>query len=466
MNCNSFVIIIEMRIKMNRTHWIKTAAGLGAACFITIGMNYTGAEAFANTKALDSCLIQKDGVTDAIPSSESADSILLSENYLKRVFNEKKTADTQKEKAAVTKEAAVTTGAAVSTSSAITATGAAVSTSSAITATGTAISTPSAVSSPEENEQNIEKIKAAKKKKALDKKWKNTAVAISKDGVINIRETPSGSGKKLAKMENGDAVKIVKKSEDGNWVKVKSGKVKGYVWKKSLVKGGVKVEKLADKYATTYAELKSDVRVLNLRQKKSLSAAILTQLNGDDVCKVEKEGEKWLKVKVNGCSGYVAKEYTKTYSKFNTAKALETEPENTTADDSKSTDTALTFSKSDEKLGTQIVNYALQFVGNPYVWGGTSLTKGADCSGFILSVYKKFGYSLPHSSASQATCGKEVDIKDLQPGDLVFYKHGSRIGHVIMYIGDGKAVEAMGKKWGIVKSNVNYSRACTARRII
>ena len=131
------------------------------------------------------------------------------------------------------------------------------------------------------------------------------------------------------------------------------------------------------------------------------------------------------------------------------------------ADDSRTTDAAPAFSKSDEKLGTQIVNYALQFVGNPYVWGGTSLTNGADCSGFILSVYKKFGYSLPHSSASQATCGKEVDIKDLQPGDLVFYKHGSRIGHVIMYIGNGKAVEAMGKK-----SNVNYSRACTARRII
>ena len=87
-------------------------------------------------------------------------------------------------------------------------------------------------------------------------------------------------------------------------------------------------------------------------------------------------------------------------------------------------------------------------------------------SGFVMSVYQKFGYSLPHSSASQANCGKKVDIKDLQPGDLVFYRHGSRIGHVVMYIGNGKAVEAMGKKWGIVKSNLNYSRAYCARRII
>lgn len=450
---------------MNKTHWIKTAAGLGAACFITIGMNYTGAEASANTNALDNYFIQKDDVSDTVALSESADSILLSENYLKKIFNEKKTADVHKEKATVTKETADTRQAAVATQAAVT-TGAAVTTSSAIATTGTAISTPSAVSSPKENKQNIEKIKAAKKRKALDKKWKNTAVAISSDNVINIRETPSGMGKKLAEMENGDAVKVVGKSESGKWLKVKSGKVKGYVWKKSLVKGGVKVEKLADKYATTYAELKSDVKVLNLRKKKNLSATIITQLKGDDVCKVEKEGEKWLKVKVNGCNGYVAKEYTKTYSKFDTAKALKTETKDLAADDSRTTDAAPAFSKSDEKLGTQIVNYALQFVGNPYVWGGTSLTNGADCSGFILSVYKKFGYSLPHSSASQATCGKEVDIKDLQPGDLVFYKHGSRIGHVIMYIGNGKAVEAMGKKWGIVKSNVNYSRACTARRII
>ena len=289
-------------------------------------------------------------------------------------------------------------------------------------------------------------------------------MAVSKDDVINIRKSPSGNGKKIAKMENGDAVNIIGNSKDGNWVKVKSGKAKGYVWKKSLVKGGVKVEKLADKYATTYAELKDSVDVLNLRKKKSLSASIVTQLKDDDVCTVIKEGEKWLKVSVNGRKGYVARKYTDTYRKFDTATILDTKKKQAASEDA--AEETLSFSKSDEKLGNQIVNYALKFVGNPYVWGGTSLTKGADCSGFVMSVYQKFGYSLPHSSASQANCGKKVDIKDLQPGDLVFYRHGSRIGHVVMYIGDGKAVEAMGKKWGIVKSNLNYSRAYCARRII
>lgn len=450
---------------MNKTRWIKTAAGLGTACFITIGMSCTGTEAFAKTgtNASDSYFMTESNLADKGSAVKSSDNALVSKDPLKRTLAENKKSAAQKKKTktehvVVTEQAAVTTGAAIATQ-------AAVSTPSAV-ATQAAVSTPSAVTAPKVSKKEIEKRKAEKKKKALNKKWKNTAVAISSDNIINVRETPSSGGKKIAKMENGDAAKIISSSQDGNWVKVKSGKVKGYVWKKSLVKGGVKVEKLAQKYATTYAELKSDVRVLNLRQQKSLSARIMTQLKSDDVCKIEKEGEKWLKVKVNGHSGYVAKEYTETYRKFSTAEVLKKETKQTDADDSNVTEEVPAFSESDEKLGTQIVNYALQFVGNPYVWGGTSLTNGADCSGFVLSVYKKFGYSLPHSSASQANCGKKVEIKDLQPGDLVFYKHGSRIGHVIIYIGDGKAVEAMGKKWGIVRSNVNYSRACCARRII
>lgn len=448
--CNSFVIKVKrgFRIKMNRTHWVKTAAGLGAACFITIGMGFSGTDASAMTNA---------GVLDnyydagvSVGAGTSSDSTVLGMAG----------ADNAQVNVTAVTQAAVSTGTAVGTQAAIS-TGTAVSTSQAVTMqSGTEkTSKEDALAKKAANKE-----KAEKKKKALDKKWKNTAVAVSKDDVINIRKSPSGNGKKIAKMENGDAVNIIGNSKDGNWVKVKSGKAKGYVWKKSLIKGGVKVEKLADKYATTYAELKDSVDVLNLRKKKSLSASIVTQLKDDDVCTVIKEGEKWLKVRVNGCKGYVARKYTDTYRKFDTATILDTKKKQAASEDA--AEETLSFTKSDEKLGNQIVNYALKFVGNPYVWGGTSLTKGADCSGFVMSVYQKFGYSLPHSSASQANCGKKVDIKDLQPGDLVFYRHGSRIGHVVMYIGNGKAVEAMGKKWGIVKSNLNYSRAYCARRII
>jgi cell wall-associated NlpC family hydrolase len=114
-----------------------------------------------------------------------------------------------------------------------------------------------------------------------------------------------------------------------------------------------------------------------------------------------------------------------------------------------------------------VVDYALQFVGNPYVWGGSSLTNGTDCSGFTMSVYANFGYSLPHSSAMQATRGTEVDLSAVSPGDLIFYKNGgSTIGHVALYIGNGQVVHASTSTTGIIVSNMYYSTPCKAVRIV
>lgn len=113
--------------------------------------------------------------------------------------------------------------------------------------------------------------------------------------------------------------------------------------------------------------------------------------------------------------------------------------------------------------GQAVADYAVQFVGNPYVYGGTSLTNGADCSGFVQSVYKKFGYSLSRTAASQAGDGKKVSLDELQPGDLLFY-HG--YGHVAIYIGGGEVVHASNKATGIKISNYNYSPIDKAVRII
>ncbi|MBQ9886826.1 MAG: C40 family peptidase [Lachnospiraceae bacterium] len=104
-----------------------------------------------------------------------------------------------------------------------------------------------------------------------------------------------------------------------------------------------------------------------------------------------------------------------------------------------------------------VVAYAKQFIGNPYVWGGTSLTNGCDCSGFVMGVYKKFGISLPHSSRAQANCGTRVSIANLRPGDLVFYANGSTIYHVAMYIGNGQIVHAINEKRGIGITSMNFS---------
>lgn len=114
----------------------------------------------------------------------------------------------------------------------------------------------------------------------------------------------------------------------------------------------------------------------------------------------------------------------------------------------------------------QIVRYALQFVGNPYVWGGTSLTDGADCSGFTGSVFAHFGVTLPRCSWQQADVGKRVTLGELQPGDLVFYKHGAAIGHVAMYAGNGKVVHAKGSRYGITVTDMNYNTPYCAVDVI
>lgn len=113
-------------------------------------------------------------------------------------------------------------------------------------------------------------------------------------------------------------------------------------------------------------------------------------------------------------------------------------------------------------LGSQIAAYACQFIGNPYVWGGTSLTNGCDCSGFVMSVYKHFGYSLPRTSYGQETCGRAVSYANAQPGDIVCYT-----GHVGIYIGDGMMVNALNSRSGIVISSVNIIRSgFTIRRVV
>ena len=113
------------------------------------------------------------------------------------------------------------------------------------------------------------------------------------------------------------------------------------------------------------------------------------------------------------------------------------------------------------EMGAAVANFACQFVGNPYVYGGTSLTNGADCSGFVMSVYNNFGVSLPHSSAADRSVGSSVDgLANAQPGDIVCYS-----GHVGIYVGDGKIVHASTSKTGIIISNANYRSVLSVRRI-
>lgn len=115
-------------------------------------------------------------------------------------------------------------------------------------------------------------------------------------------------------------------------------------------------------------------------------------------------------------------------------------------------------SKHISSFRADIVEYALQFEGNPYVWGGTSLTKGADCSGFTQSVFKSKGILLPRTARNQAEGGRSVPLSNLQPGDLIFYRKDNQINHVALYIGKKKVIHASNPKSGIKISKYNYRK--------
>lgn len=157
------------------------------------------------------------------------------------------------------------------------------------------------------------------------------------------------------------------------------------------------------------------------------------------------ETSDWYKVQVDGEFGYVQKAKMKKYCYV---------------------DVTAFYKPEGNSRRQRIVNFAKKFVGNPYVWGGTSLTSGCDCSGFTMSVMKNFGVTLPRCSYQQAEVGKLVTRSTIKPGDLIFYKHGSRVGHVVMYIGNGYSVEAKGKAYGIVISKTNFDSAYCMRNVL
>lgn len=278
--------------------------------------------------------------------------------------------------------------------------------------------------------------------------FQDTAISIAND-YVNIRKEPNTDSDIKGKLYQGSAATILKTK--GDWVKIKSGSVTGYI-RKDYLAIGTEAAKLADKYGKLYATVKKGTDTLNVRREKSTEADILAQLDDGDSRLVKGEAAEWVKIKTDDGLGYVAKEYVTTKFQFEKAVSIQEE---------QASDGSTASSQNDS-----IVSYALQFVGNPYVWGGTSLTNGADCSGFTMSVYAHFGYGLPHSSAAQAGCGRAVSMGELQPGDLVFYRHGESIGHVAMYIGGGRVVHAQCVKTGITTSDVYYNTPACARRII
>lgn len=307
---------------------------------------------------------------------------------------------------------------------------------------------------------------------------------------VNIRSIPGEEGEILGKLYDDSVGRKI--AEENGWYFIESGTVTGYV-KAEFVLTGEAAKVRAREVGKRLAEVTTTT--LKVRKEPSVEARVLGLVPIADILNVTEETDGWVKVDFEDGEGYVSADYVRVYtenveaeSKAEEAARLKREeearkkaeeaakqalaaqqaankkPSAAKPGNSTGNNTAANHASgnSNASLGQEIANYALKFLGNPYVYGGTSLTNGADCSGFVQSVYKHFGISLPRTSGEQGKAGQAVDgVANAGPGDLVWYS-----GHIGIYIGNEQVVHASNPKNGIIISNVHYRKILGIRRIV
>ena len=331
---------------------------------------------------------------------------------------------------------------------------------------------------------------------------------------VNVRALPNTDAEIVGKIYNNCAATII--GTEGDWYKIKSGNVEGYINSQYFVTGE-QAKAIATQCGFVNATVKTET--LNVRESQNTDSRVLTQLPEGETYDVIQYGDGWVYLSVDGdIQGWVSMEFVDIDVKYNTALTLQEEQEKIAEEQKRAEEaaeaerlakeaqaqkeaeeakkakenetpkassnnnsnaskqvkeepvqsTANVDTSSSSALRNAVVAYALQFVGNPYVYGGTSLTNGTDCSGFTMSVYAHFGYGLPHQSGSQSGCGVAVSTSSLLPGDLLFYSDGSGngISHVALYIGNGQIVHASTPATGIKVSGAFYRTPMCAVRII
>ena len=265
------------------------------------------------------------------------------------------------------------------------------------------------------------------------------------DGNINVREVPGTEAEIVGKLPNNAGCEII--GTDGDWTQIESGKVKGYVKSEYLLTGEAAIAK-AQEVKQTVATVTTTT--LYVRDETNTDSHVITMMPEGEELEVLEVLDGWVKINVDSDEGYVSSDYVSIATELPKAQTM----------------TEVRYGQGVSDVRVSLVSYATQFVGNPYVWGGTSLTRGADCSGFVMSVFANYGISLPHSSRAQANCGTKISASDAQTGDLFFYGNGSSINHVAIYIGGGRVVHASSPKSGIKISGAYYRTPVKVVRVI
>lgn len=319
---------------------------------------------------------------------------------------------------------------------------------------------------------------------AEEVQFRNLVIA-QVNNYVNVRSLPGEDGEIVGKLYD-DSVGTFLEEENG-WYKINSGNVTGYVKAEYCVTGEAAVE-LAKQVRDLMATVTT--QTLFVRQEPTTESGVIGMVPEADELLVLEEVDGWVKVDVEEGTGWVSKEYVNLHSEFVHAESKEEEAarlakeaearrkaqeaarkaaqsnsgnktSSTSQNNTATSQSTIQSNSNNSDMGRAVADYALKFLGNPYVYGGTSLTKGADCSGFVQSVYANFGVSLPRTSGEQRSSGSAVDgLTNAKPGDLVCYS-----GHIGIYIGDGKIVHASSSKTGIITSRADYRSILAIRRI-
>lgn len=282
--------------------------------------------------------------------------------------------------------------------------------------------------------------------KAKNANWGYTNLGVANvEDNLNVRAIAAEDGRLVGKLPKNAACEVLE--TEGEWAHIKSGPVEGYV-KCDYLLTGLTAKHKAEELSTTMATVTTDS--LKVRAEANTDSEVITMVpNGEELEVAEVEND-WVKVYLDDEEVYVAAEYVEVSAELQTAVTM----------------TELLYGQGVSDVRVDLCQYAKEFLGNPYVWGGTSLTKGADCSGYVMSIFKKYGVSLPHSSRAQANSGIVISVSDAKPGDLIFYGNGKSINHVAIYIGGGQVIHASSPKTGIRISNVSYRTPIKAVRIL